>query len=96
MHTIERKHEAHVIKSSEHRRFHTMPKKFSELGQRRKKGSDKQRRTYELYGKCRPTRAGEYTTYTTHSGANGAAGARAAASQAVRKQKKAKRTGRRG
>ena len=88
--TIDRKHEAHVIKSSKRRRSDTMPKKFSELGQRRKKGSDKRRRTYELYGKCRPTRAGEYTT---HGGANSA---RAAASQAAYKRKKAKRTGRRG
>ena len=36
-----------------------MPKKTNEIGQRRKKGADKRRRTYELYGKCKPTRPGD-------------------------------------
>ena len=36
-----------------------MPKKTNEPGQRRRKGSDKRRRTYELYGKCKPTRPGD-------------------------------------
>jgi len=36
-----------------------MPKKTNDLGQKRKKGSDKRRRTYELYGKCKPTRQGD-------------------------------------
>ena len=71
-----------------------MPKKTNELGQRRKKGADKRRRTYELYGKCRPTRAGEYTTH-------GVGGARAAtsapaASPAAGKRKNTKKGGHRG
>ena len=36
-----------------------MPKKSNELGQRRRKGSDKRRRTRDLYGKFRPSRTGE-------------------------------------
>ena len=37
----------------------TMPKKTNEPGQRRRTGADKRRRTYELYGKCKPTRQGD-------------------------------------
>ena len=36
-----------------------MPKKTNQIGQRRKKGSDKRRRTYELYGKMKPIRPGD-------------------------------------
>ena len=36
-----------------------MPKKTNEIGQPRKKGSDKRRRTYELYGKMKPIRHGD-------------------------------------
>jgi len=39
--------------------FFKMPKKTNEIGQRRKKGSDKRRRTYELYGKMKPIRLGD-------------------------------------
>ena len=38
-----------------------MPKKDNSLGSRRRKGSDKRRRTYELYGKFKPSRDGEPT-----------------------------------
>lgn len=36
-----------------------MPKKTNDIGQRRKKGSDKRRRTYELYGKYSALRDGD-------------------------------------
>lgn len=42
-----------------------MPKKTNDLGQKRKKGSDKRRRTYELYGKCKPTRQGDSIALAT-------------------------------
>ncbi len=42
-----------------------MPKKTTDLGQRRKKGADKRRRTYELYGKMKPTRPGDVRVHTT-------------------------------
>ena len=36
-----------------------MLKKTSDIGQPLKKGSDKRRRTYELYGKMKPIRQGD-------------------------------------
>lgn len=36
-----------------------MPKKTNDIGQPRKKASDKRRRTYELYGKMKPIRQGD-------------------------------------
>ena len=41
-----------------------MPKKNNEMGQRRKKGSDKRRRTYELYGKYSNLRDGDTIVHT--------------------------------
>ena len=39
--------------------FFKMPKKTNDIGQPRKKSSDKRRRTYELYGKMKPIRQGD-------------------------------------
>ena len=47
-----------------------MPKKNNDIGQKRKKGSDKRQRTFDLYGKYKPSRIGETRSATKTSNNN--------------------------
>ena len=52
-----------------------MPKKDGSLGAKRRTGKDKAKRTFDLYGKMRPTREGDSRVFSSSvSSSSGTAG----------------------